>query len=48
MTLKINKKEIDLKNWAKQGVLLLNSTLTVRENQAGSHSNKGWENLPIK
>ena len=41
-------KEIDLKNWAKQGVLLLNSTLTVRENQAGSHSNKGWEEFTNK
>lgn len=33
----------NLENWAKQGVLLLNATLTVRENQAGSHQNKGWE-----
>lgn len=33
----------DLTCWAKQGVLLLNATLTVRENQAGSHQNKGWE-----
>lgn len=33
----------NLKRWAKQGVLLLNSTLTVRANQAGSHQNKGWE-----
>ena len=29
--------------WAKQGVLLLNSTLTVREKKASSHQNKGWE-----
>lgn len=29
--------------WAQQGVLLLNATLTVRENQAGSHQGKGWE-----
>ena len=29
--------------WAQQGVLLLNATLTVRENQAGSHQKKGWE-----
>lgn len=29
--------------WAHQGVLLLNTTLTVREHQAGSHQNKGWE-----
>lgn len=33
----------NLTNWAKQGVLLLNATLTVRANQAGSHQNKGWE-----
>lgn len=33
----------DLKHWAKQGVLLLNATLTVRANLAGSHQNKGWE-----
>ncbi len=29
--------------WAEQGVLLLNAVLTVREGQAGSHANKGWE-----
>lgn len=29
--------------WAKQGVLLLNATLTVESGQAGSHQNKGWE-----
>ena len=29
--------------WAEQGVLLLNSILTVRANLAGSHQNKGWE-----
>lgn len=33
----------DLSKWAKQGVLLLNATLTVRSAQAGSHQNKGWE-----
>ena len=33
----------NLENWAKQGVLLLNATLSVRANQAGSHQNKGWE-----
>ena len=33
----------DLSNWAKQGVLLLNSTLTVRAHEAGSHQKKGWE-----
>lgn len=33
----------DLSRWANQGVFLLNATLTVRANQAGSHQNKGWE-----
>jgi uracil-DNA glycosylase len=33
----------NLERWAKQGVLLLNATLTVREHQAGSHQRKGWE-----
>jgi len=33
----------DLLPWAKQGVLLLNATFTVRANQAGSHQKKGWE-----
>lgn len=33
----------NLERWAKQGVLLLNATLTVRSNQAGSHQNLGWE-----
>jgi uracil-DNA glycosylase len=33
----------NLTKWGEQGVLLLNATLTVRENQAGSHQNKGWE-----
>ena len=33
----------DLSRWAHQGVLLLNSTLTVRAHSAGSHQNKGWE-----
>lgn len=33
----------DLSHWAKQGVLLLNATLTVRAHQAGSHQGKGWE-----
>jgi len=36
-------KNGDLERWAKQGILLLNATLTVRANQAGSHQNKGWE-----
>ena len=33
----------DLTNWAKQGVLLLNTVLTVEHGKPGSHSNKGWE-----
>ena len=33
----------NLERWAEQGVLLLNSTLTVQASSAGSHQNKGWE-----
>ena len=33
----------NLSSWAKQGVLLLNATLTVRANEAGSHQKRGWE-----
>lgn len=33
----------NLTGWAKQGVLLLNATLTVEAHRAGSHQNKGWE-----
>ncbi|WP_275316079.1 uracil-DNA glycosylase [Tenacibaculum bernardetii] len=33
----------DLSRWAIQGVLLLNATLTVREGEAGSHQQQGWE-----
>lgn len=33
----------NLERWAKQGILLLNATLTVRAGQPGSHQNKGWE-----
>ena len=33
----------NLEAWAQQGVLLLNSTLTVREGEAGSHTGQGWE-----
>jgi uracil-DNA glycosylase len=35
----------DLRRWAVQGVLLLNSVLTVRRAAANSHKNKGWENF---
>jgi len=34
-----------LSPWAKQGVLLLNTSLTVREGNAGSHAKKGWEEI---
>lgn len=33
----------NLERWAKQGVLLLNATLTVEAHRAGSHQNRGWE-----
>lgn len=33
----------DLSDWADQGVLLLNATLTVRASEAGSHQRQGWE-----
>jgi uracil-DNA glycosylase len=33
----------NLERWAAQGVLLLNATLTVRANEAGSHQKQGWE-----
>lgn len=35
----------DLSRWARQGVLLLNATLTVRAHAAGSHQGHGWEQL---
>jgi uracil-DNA glycosylase len=38
----------NLNKWAMQGVLLLNATLTVRANQAGSHQKKGWETFTNK
>ncbi len=36
-------KSGNLERWSRQGVLLLNATLTVRAHQAGSHQYKGWE-----
>lgn len=36
-------KSGNLERWARQGVLLLNVTLTVKKSEAGSHQNKGWE-----
>lgn len=41
-------KSGNLERWAGQGVFLLNATLTVRANQAGSHQNKGWETFTDK
>jgi len=38
----------NLESWATQGVLLLNATLTVRANSAGSHQGKGWEQFTDK
>lgn len=38
-----SKTHGDLTDWAKQGVLLLNATLTVQAHQAASHAGKGWE-----
>ncbi len=38
----------NLERWAKQGVLLLNATLTVRAHSAGSHQGKGWEKFTDK
>ena len=38
-------KEGDLSHWAKQGVLLLNTVLTVEEGNANSHKGMGWETL---
>lgn len=37
-----------LKKWADQGVLLLNTVLTVRAGEANSHKNKGWEHFTTK
>ena len=38
----------NLDRWARQGVLLLNATLTVRAHEAGSHQKKGWEKFTDK
>ena len=42
------EKHGNLERWAKQGVLLLNTVLTVRRGQANSHKDKGWEILTKK
>ena len=39
----IERKNKDLQDWAKQGVLLLNATLTVQAHQPNSHKDLGWE-----
>ena len=38
----------NLEKWSQQGVILLNSILTVEKGQAGSHANKGWEKFTDK
>lgn len=38
----------DLTQWADEGVLLLNATLTVRAHEAGSHQGRGWETFTDK
>ncbi len=44
----IHKTNSDLKDWAKQGVLLLNRVMTVNKDQPNSHKNKGWEIFTTK
>jgi len=39
----LSRSRTDLSDWAEQGVFLLNSVLTVRARQAGSHAQQGWE-----
>lgn len=41
----INKESTDLSGWAKEGVLLLNTILTVEKDKPFSHHNKGWEEI---
>lgn len=41
--LNIERTDTDLSDWAKQGVLLLNTVLTVEKDKAFSHRGKGWE-----
>ena len=38
----------NLESWARQGVLLLNTTLTVRAGHAASHQGKGWRSSPTR
>ena len=44
----ISPENGNLQNWAKQGVLLLNSCLTVEKGLPGSHQDKGWETFTSK
>ena len=44
----VPEKSGDLSRWARQGVLLLNTTLTVRKHAAMSHKGKGWEEFTGK
>ena len=46
--LSISIEKINLKKWAEQGVLLLNTILSVRENKPASHANQGWEEFTDK
>ena len=41
--LNITRTDSDLSDWARQGVLLLNTVLTVEKDKAFSHKNRGWE-----
>ena len=43
--IKFKDRNGDLSMWSKQGVMLLNATLTVKQGLAGSHQNKGWESF---
>ena len=43
-----SRSKTDLSDWAEQGVLLLNSVLTVTARSAGSHRNQGWETFTDK
>ena len=45
---KVDRTQSELKHWVDQGVLLLNTVLTVRRGQAFSHREKGWEEFTNK
>ena len=42
-TIMLNRSDVTLEGWAKQGVLLLNSVLTTEDRRIGAHTNIGWE-----